>query len=946
MSAGRSSEGAEDREPGGVPVPGDAYESRRGACGSAFRPTFPHPYWRLPPPDLVPDIPAGLTDALRDRYRILRELGRGGMGAVYLAEDLKHHREVALKVLRPDLAASLGTERFLREIAVAARLQHPGILPLHDSGEADGWVFYIMPFADGESLRARLERQHELPVAETVKILSEVLDALAHAHARGVVHRDIKPDNIMLSGRHAQLVDFGVAKAVSESAGPDFQTTTGMVLGTPSYMAPEQVMGGPDVDHRADLYAVGVVGYELLAGRRPFQGRTAQQVVAAQLTGTPEDLRLHRPSVPPELARVMMRALETRAADRWQSADDMLAALEPFLGSGRDTPASAAPMPAVRPARSRTRLYAPLGLAVIAAAAGLFAWLKRDGPEIGFGRRVQLTLDPGLEIEPAISPDGRLVAYAAGPMHSLEIRVRQVDGGGAITVAGQAGRPQRIPIWSPDGARLLFRSPRGIEIVSALGGASRVVVPAPADPGPDPWQGVGPLMPAAWSPDGKSIAFLRGDTLHSQDLIGGASHPLARAEELHSFAWSPDGRWIACVRGNRLSRQPGFMFGNFGASSIVILPASGGAPIPIADGEYHYGSPTWAGSRSLLFVSNRGGGLDIYQTHIDGTGRPEGQPVRLTTGLEAEAISLATNGSRLAYSVLTETSNLWSLPIPRDADAPVSVRAAEPVTSGNQVIEFAGISPDGRWLVFDSDRGSTSDIWRQPLVGGEPEPLTTDPMEEYWPNWSPDGREIVFHGFEGGRRHLFVMSANGGDRQQITHGANDERCPSWGADGRSVYYIHNFHGPDGELRRVTRGQDGRWSEEHTVFRGTVYPPLASPDRRLVGFTFNGAVMVVRAADDSAQVIVPHRDGPDAPQPAYVTWSADGRTLYYIAVDPADKASIWAVAPTPGSVPRMLVSFDEPGREWHRFGFVAHEGRFWFTMGDRQSDVWAAEVAGQ
>ena len=289
---------------------------------------------------------------------------------------------------------------------------------------------------------------------------------------------------------------------------------------------------------------------------------------------------------------------------------------------------------------------------------------------------------------------------------------------------------------------------------------------------------------------------------------------------------------------------------------------------------------------------------------------------------------------------------MWSLPIPRDDESPVSVRTATPVTSGNQVIEFVRLSPDGRWLAFDSDRGGNSDIWRQPVDGGEPEPLTTDAMEEFWPSWSPDGREIAFHAFREGRRQLFVMSADGRDRRQITRGKSDERTPSWSPDGRTLYYLHNFHGPDRELRQVSRGPDGRWSPERTVFHGTVYPPVVSPDGRLVAFTASGAVMVIRPDGDSARVIVPRTDIPDEAQPAYVSWSADSRTLYYIAVDPADKASIWAVAPRVGGVPRLLVRFDEPGREWHRFGFTADRGRFWFTMGDRQSDVWAAEVAGR
>ena len=285
------------------------------------------------------ELPPRLIEALRDHYRLERELGRGGMGSVYLAEDLKHHRRVAVKVLRPDLSASLGTDRFLREIEVAARLQHPAILPLHDSGQTDGYVFYIMPYVEGESLRSRLARQGELPVEETARILTEVLDALAYAHGKGVIHRDIKPDNIMLSGRHALLLDFGVAKAVNDSAGPEFVTTTGLALGTPSYMAPEQAVADKQVDHRADLYAVGVVGYEMLAGRRPFPGNTAQQIVVAQMTKAPDELLSHRPSVPPALAAVIMRAIERNPADRWQSAADMAARLESYVvSSGRARP--------------------------------------------------------------------------------------------------------------------------------------------------------------------------------------------------------------------------------------------------------------------------------------------------------------------------------------------------------------------------------------------------------------------------------------------------------------------------------------------------------------------------------------------------------------------------------------------------------------------------------
>src|SRR6266508_2477298 len=218
--------------------------------------------------------PAALRNALADRYRLERELGQGGMATVYLAEDVRHHRQVAVKVLRSELAATSGSDRFFREIEDAARLQHPHILPLLDSGEAHGFYYYVMPYVAGESLRERLARVGELPIHDAVRILVEVVDALAAAHAAGVVHRDIKPDNVMLSGRHALVMDFGVAKAVSEATGRNKLTTAGVALGTPAYMAPEQAAADPHLDHRVDIYAVGTMGYELLTGSPPFTGLT------------------------------------------------------------------------------------------------------------------------------------------------------------------------------------------------------------------------------------------------------------------------------------------------------------------------------------------------------------------------------------------------------------------------------------------------------------------------------------------------------------------------------------------------------------------------------------------------------------------------------------------------------------------------------------------------
>jgi Tol biopolymer transport system component len=269
------------------------------------------------------------------------------------------------------------------------------------------------------------------------------------------------------------------------------------------------------------------------------------------------------------------------------------------------------------------------------------------------------------------------------------------------------------------------------------------------------------------------------------------------------------------------------------------------------------------------------------------------------------------------------------------------VRQAEPVTSGTQVIESFDLSADGRWVAFDTDRSGNQDIFRQPLTGGDSERLTEDEADEFWPRYSPTTGEIAMHAFRGVRRHLFVMAADGRERRQVTDGPDDERCPAWSPDGQTLYYLHNFNTPANEVRAITRGADGRWSPPRTLYRGATYPPMASPDGRWVAFAAAGAVVVVSAAGDSTRVLVPRSAGRD-PQALYVDWSDDSRTIYYLAVDPAEQTSIWAV-PVAGSSPRLMARFDDPTREWHRFGFAARHRRFWVTVGDRQSDVWAAEV---
>ena len=289
-----------------------------------------------------------LNSGLRGLYRLTREIGEGGMATVYLADDVRHGRQVAIKVLRADISKQIGTERFQQEIRITAGLHHPHILPLHDSGSAAGRLFYVMPHVDGESLKERLAREGELPVEEAAQILRDVVDALSAAHAAGVVHRDIKPANILLKDRHAFVADFGVAKAIRAAKAGEQLTTVGTSLGTPAYMSPEQAAGDEDIDHRSDIYAVGAVAYELLTGRPPFTASTHRGVLMAHVTQTPDPVRMHRASVPPGFADAIMKCLEKKRADRWQAVDELL----PYLAAASiphdGTAPSAKPTPESR----------------------------------------------------------------------------------------------------------------------------------------------------------------------------------------------------------------------------------------------------------------------------------------------------------------------------------------------------------------------------------------------------------------------------------------------------------------------------------------------------------------------------------------------------------------------------------------------------------------------
>ncbi len=337
------------------------------------------------------DLRAQLQQALGDAYSLERELGGGGMSHVYLATDKALGRQVVVKMLPTEMSGQVSVERFKREIALAARLQHPHIVPLLSAGDAGGLPYFTMPLIEGESLRARLVNQGELPLNEAVRLLREIASALAYAHERGIVHRDIKPDNVLISGGSAMITDFGVAKALSMSSNAEGGSVTsiGVALGTPAYMSPEQASADPAVDLRADIYSFGVLAYELLTGQPPFTGRTPQNLLAAHVTEIPESIAKRRAAIPPALGALVMRCLEKRAADRPQTAADLMHALDQInTPSGGTMPTTA--LPAVThvatssPTSSR-RWFAVVAVVAVLAAVGWFSASKRGSIETAGG---------------------------------------------------------------------------------------------------------------------------------------------------------------------------------------------------------------------------------------------------------------------------------------------------------------------------------------------------------------------------------------------------------------------------------------------------------------------------------------------------------------------------------------------------------------------------------
>jgi serine/threonine protein kinase/WD40 repeat protein len=731
--------------------------------------------------DLTLDERATLSGRTISHFRIGELLGSGGMGVVYAAKDTRLGRSVALKFLASELVRDPAAKaRFLTEARAASALDHTNLCAILEVGESeDGLLFLAMPRYDGESLESRLARG-PLPVEEAIEIAVQAARGLAKAHEHGIVHRDVKPGNLFLTRDGVvKILDFGIAKLTGET-GP---TRLGAILGTPSYMAPEQTRG-ETVDARADVWSLGVVLYEMLAGRRPFAGGTGAAVVHAVLHGTPGPLTHLRPEVPAELDRIISRMLAKDPGQRHADAAEALADLRSALGLS--TTGSLSPS---APRRPRRRLVAWIALGAVALVAGvaigLLVW-RRGGaaPALLQGQIVQLTDLQGRETSPSLSPDGTFFVYTKVIDGASDLFLQRVAGGNPINLTAGSPADDYQPAFSPDGQQIAFRSEReggGIFLMGATGESVKRLT----DFGYNP----------AWSPDGREIAAATEGAFDPRrrfsesrivriDIATEAQRSLA-VEDGVQPAWSPQGLRIAYWG----LTQPG------NRRAIWTIPVDGGAPVTVVDDDFYNWSPMWSpDGRFLYFASNRGGSMNLWRVAVDErSGRVSGTPEPITTSSEWSALpSLSRDGHRLIYATDSSRSFVEMVPLnPETAqvDGPPAL-----AYQGARAIRSCDVSPDGAWLALGAS-SPAEDLLLIRSDGGDLRQLTNDLARDRIPYWSPDGRRILFASNRSGKYEAWTIRPDGSGLTQITYLPDQPvTYPFWSPDGRQIGFYYSSHG--------------------------------------------------------------------------------------------------------------------------------------------------------
>jgi eukaryotic-like serine/threonine-protein kinase len=819
----------------------------------------------------MPELLGRLQSALADRYRLDREIGAGGMATVYLAEDVRHDRRVALKVLRPELAAVIGAERFLAEIKLTANLQHPHILPLFDSGEADGYLFYVMPFIDGESLRDRLNREKQLPVADAVRIATEVASALDYAHRHGVVHRDIKPENILLHDGRALIADFGIALAASK-AGGSRMTETGMSLGTPHYMSPEQAMGEREITARSDIYALGAVLYEMLTAEPPFTGATAQAVVARVVTESPRPLVPQRHTIPRHVEAAALTALEKLPADRFATAAEFAEALKDKTYTSTVSMAAAA-APAPKPAGRRRPSTAVMALGAalaVASAAGLWGWLRpAPAPLLS---QFSLALRPNQALQPplgsggariALSPDGRMLVYSGPGEGGNRLWLRRIDQLDATPIAGTEGAG--TPFFSPDGRRIGFIKDGPLVRIASLAGAPTVTLTDKANTTSGDWGADGYIYFEVDS----GVARMRAD--------GGSIEPV--------FTISPQRKEIAAEWVHVLPGASGLLFRLRHAGQgpadfeIMAMTLPHGTAHSLVRGIY----ATYAPTGHLLVVTADG---KLIATPFDAKKLElTGAPVALIEGIGVRNggfnidLALAGNGT-LAYTTGGTLGSRRAVWVSREGVA----NLVDPTWDPQGVIASASLSADGKAVAVDLSRDGRRDIWVKRLPEGPFSRITFGDTSSVRPAWSADGRDVLY----------------------ITDRSGSGVGPVYAhrADGTGTPRLLRATSPSIDFGQVVQSRDGRWLILRTA-------PVGAGSTDILGLKTGDTTLVPLVASPAAE-FYPSLS-PDGRWLAYAS-NESGKGEIYVRPFPETASAKWQVSTAGGGEP----AWSNTGRELFYF----------------------------
>jgi serine/threonine-protein kinase len=814
-----------------------------------------------------------LAAALADRYRIERELGAGGMATVYLAEDLKHNRKVAIKVLKPELAAVLGPERFVQEIKTTASLQHPHILPLHDSGEAHGFLYYVMPYIEGETLRDKLDRETQLGIEEAIKITTEVADALDYAHRNNVIHRDIKPENILLHDGRPMVADFGIALAVSAAAGGRM-TETGLSLGTPHYMSPEQATAEKDLTNRSDIYSLGAVLYEMLTGDPPHTGSSAQQIIMKIVTEEAQPVTRTRKAVPPNVAAAVANALEKLPADRFASAAQFGEALANPAFTGRS---ATGPTVSVTGDGTRWKRIA-LGSAVAAfVAIAALLWSVRRDEQSSPTVKLSIVLPNGEQLADHrvrrfdLAPDGgRFVYVGPGEAGSTRLWVRDLAQLNARPLHGTEGAC--CPAFSPDGRAIAFigQSPDPyVKVIDVEGGApttilSDVTFNEDIDWGEDGYIYLG-------STSGRGLTGLAGSGVLVRVRADGSSQAWeqlttldsTRAEDQHfSPVLLPNGKGLLFT----------ILYGSDVAPSVGVLDLATRKHQSLVPGS----AARYLRSGHLVFADVDGSlmAAPFDQSGLDITGPPVALGGRITNPgqLGAREVSVADNGTMLFGADEPGTESLvW---VDRRGEV-------EEIGSGWVAnFETIALSPDGNRLAASTEEGGTQQLWIRNLAGGSVSKLTIEGRRNFRPFWSPSGDRLLFVSNRSatGKHELYARQIDGGVPEPVLQLEREIWEGEWSPDGQWLIYRTGVP-PTRDLfvKHVHPDSVGRTISASDAFQEVM--PTLSPDGRLLAYQsdetgrYEVYVRPFPNIDDDKRPV--STDGGTEPK-----WSRDGSELFY------------------------------------------------------------------